>query len=654
MLWAQLALTLASLAVCCFAPGFALVRRLPWRPLEKLCGAAAASLILVYLVAWAVFCFAPGSETGAFRAAACVAAGLAIWQWRDFRKLAQSFGARQALLGYAFLLVWSLPALAMIRNFSGAGWGGDWLEHFQRSLFFLHHLPTDIEITGGYLLPARPPFMNLLGAFFLGQIADRFEIFQLVFTFLNLLAFLPCCLLLRALVKNRKSRYLPLTALFALNPMMMENSWYPWTKLLAVFFVLFALWLYLAGLRKSDSLRIVAAFICLAAGLLVHYSAGPYVIFLAGHYLFRVFLKRPNRVRELASIGISCGLLLATWFGWSLKAYGAHDTFESNTSVAASQKYQGSTAGKIAGNVVATVIPAILHNPESLSMFNQPNKWGELRDNFFVLYQTNLIFAMGLIGGPFVIWLLYRSFRNPKGRRAERNFWIAFIPFTIVIGIAVVGEPDLMGLAHLTLMPLEALGITLIAASFPWSRAAAFFLVVGCLLDFSLGIALHARVQSFENTPQRTIFEGFSIQNNRVLTGGQGPDSLGGAAWLNWFWKNRDNLHRQWIGKLGGVNQTPSVQRFAKEMLVEIGKNSRNFGGWYGRHGGHVTLLGDDLAGPSLAGLDVPSLMMLFLFLALMRAFWMESMRFAPLAAYQLPSGPPASAAKKKLSARKR
>ncbi len=638
MLWAQIALTLASLAVCSFAPGFLLVRRLPWRPLEKLCGAVALSLILVYIVAWAVFCFAQGSETGIFRAVTCAAAALAIWQWRDIRRLALSFGARQALLGYGFLLVWSVPALAMIRNFSGAGWRGDWIEHFQRSLFFLHHLPTDIDIAGGYILPARPPFMNLLAAFFMGTSADTFEIFQLVFTFLNLLAFLPCCLLLRALVRSRRARFLPLTALFALNPMMMENSWYPWTKLLAVFFVLFALWLYLAGLRKRDSLRIVAAFVSLAAGLLVHYSAGPYVIFLAGHYLFRAFLKRPNKVRELAAIGIGAGLLLATWFGWSVSAYGAHGTFESNTSVTSSQQYQGSTAGKIAGNLLNTVLPAILHDPESLTMFDQPNKWGELRDNGFVLYQTNLIFGMGLIGGPFALWMLFRAFRSPA-RLPERGFWLAFIPIVIVLGIAVVGERDLMGLAHLTLIPLEALGITLIAACFPWTRTVTLFLLAGCAIDFSLGIFLQERVQNMQNTPDRTIYSGLTIENNRVLTGAEGPDALGGAAWVNWFWKSRDELHQQWIAELGTMPQTPSVRRFADEMRTEIGKNSRNFGGWYGRHGGHITFLGDRLAGPSFAGIDGPSVLFLILFVALMRAFGRESFRFARAA---LPEPAPA------------
>ncbi len=263
-------------------------------------------------------------------------------------------------------------------------------------------------------------------------------------------------------------------------------------------------------------------------------------------------------------------------------------------------------------------------------MFDQPNKWGELRDNAFVLYQTNLIFGMGLVGGPFVLWLLYRTFRGLRGHLGERGFWLAFVPIVIFLGIAVVGEPDLMGLAHLTLIPLEALGITLLAAWFPWSRAAVAFLLVGCAIDFSFGIFLNLRVQNMENTPQRTIFSGLTVDNNRVFTGAQGPDALGNAAWLNWFWKSRDDLHRQWIRQLDGLPQTPSVRRMADQMRVFIGHNAHDFGGWYGRHGGRITFVGDHFSGPSFAGLDVSSVIFLLLFAGMMRSFWKEWMRFAP------------------------
>jgi hypothetical protein len=63
----------------------------------------------------------------------------------------------------------------------------------------------------------------------------------------------------------------------------MQNTSYRWTKLLAAFYVIPALWFYVRGWRKASAGRITAAFAFLAAGMLVHYSTGstgPYFVFL--------------------------------------------------------------------------------------------------------------------------------------------------------------------------------------------------------------------------------------------------------------------------------------------------------------------------------------------------------------------------------------
>ena len=57
---------------------------------------------------------------------------------------------RRALGGYGFLLAWTLLILTIIRVYTGAFWSGDWLEHFQRTLFFLHHFPNATPIYGDY------------------------------------------------------------------------------------------------------------------------------------------------------------------------------------------------------------------------------------------------------------------------------------------------------------------------------------------------------------------------------------------------------------------------------------------------------------------------------------------------------------------------
>ena len=136
---------------------------------------------------------------------------------------------------------------------------------------------------------------------FLGVIDDRYELFQVAFAFLNLLAFFPCLLLAPSL--SRRRRYvLPLVAVFCASPVIMENVTYTWTKALAAFYVVLGFWFYLAGLRKNDSTRITVGFLSSATALLVHYSAGPYLLFLAFHYALRCLRQRRRPWREFALI----------------------------------------------------------------------------------------------------------------------------------------------------------------------------------------------------------------------------------------------------------------------------------------------------------------------------------------------------------------
>ena len=53
------------------------------------------------------------------------------------------------------------------------------------------------------------------------------------------------------------------------------------------------------------------------------------------------------------------------------------------------------------------MVPRILRDYDGARQaFDQPNLAGFIRDNAFIVYQTNLIFGMGAVGGPLVVWLL--------------------------------------------------------------------------------------------------------------------------------------------------------------------------------------------------------------------------------------------------------
>jgi hypothetical protein len=611
MLVLELFLAMVLLVVCGFPAGFYLTRNLRWSPMEKLCGSIGASYGLLYLVFGAIYVLTPvGVEIPrmwlAFVSVASLGLGFAVR--RDFVRLLGSFRVRQAVAGFAFLLVWTLVVLAMIRNYSGADWYGDWLEHFQRSLFFLHHFPTSSPIILEYQVPARPPTMNLLAAFILGQTGDRFEVFQLIFSFLNLLMFLPCCLIMPALVGPRRTSVWPLVALFALNPVVMQNVTYTWTKAFTAFYVILALWFYLAARRKNDLLRMSVAFLAVSLGLLVHYSAAPYLLFLTLHYLLRVFPKRSRRWRELATIPLVCGLLLVTWFGWSIAVYGTHSTFGSNTSVYASPGTLTENVALMAPNIAYSIVPVVLRDRSLLDQFKNQGLLGAIRDKAFIFYQTNLIFSMGVIGGPLVLWLLYRFLNGRVLRGSERSFWVVMIPFCVIVGVASVDASGSLGEAHITLLSLEVLGLSLLASTFPLRRALLALVIAGCLIDFSFGILLHARIESVENFAQGPISPGLSGSAGKTTQPTLTPYSPSAIARNNWILKHQYAQLKEFSRSRGPVANTGQVQM--QELFRD---DEKYWHGWFFRNNGVISFLGDHIAGESGMGTTILTCLLLAL-----------------------------------------
>src|ERR1019366_8781663 len=213
----------------------------------------------------------------------------------------------------------------------------------------------------------------------------------------------------------------------------------------------------------------------------------------------------------------------------------------------AAKQVQASNLAKIAGNVFDSIVPRISYDPVQVHLFDQPYTPAVVRDNVFLLYQTNLILSMGLVGGPLVVWFVIAAFRSGKGLGGERNFWLMLIGFSLLIGLAVVGERDYFGVAHLTLVPLELLGITLLAARFFSRRLIAYLIVAGCAIDFSLGIFFHARIQHLENTPAHTYFTGLGFGKGQFFIGVAGPDSMTAAAWRNWMDKHYVAINQKWL-----------------------------------------------------------------------------------------------------------
>ena len=601
MLVLEVLLAVFFLIACSFAPGFFFVRRLRWTAMEKLCASVGASLILCYLSFVAVYLVSQEGRDVSRPVLCCFSAcslAFCVFARRDIARLLHSFRVRQTLQAFCFLLLWTFLVLLMIRNYSGTNWLGDWLEHFQRTLFFVHHFPKSSPIVFGYELSARPPAMNELAAFFLGQLTDRFEIFQVIFGFLNLLIFLPCCLIMPALAGKRKTFLLPLALLFAANPAVMQQVTYTWTKALTAFFVVLSFGFYLAGMRKNDHGRILAGFVFVSFGMLVHYSAGPYLVFLTIHYFWRVLWQRParQRLRETATILIFCGALWATWFGWSIAVYGMRTTFASNTTVTANRQLKGQFLTKTASNLADSVVPAILRFDPLTQGLSPQGFLPALRDRAFALYQPNLIFGMGIFGGPIIVWLAYRGLLGANRRTEEWRFWCVAIPVSVALGIASTGERDPRGVAHLTLFSLQAIGLSLLASTFPWRRRVLWLILAGCAIDFAAGILLHAYVQNLENDEQKTVYAALNSTGGKPNDAPVTPDSVGGLAWDNWYLKHQYTLNAQ---ALASLDRAPTAGASVGRGQIErsLAEDESYWHGWYARNGGSVKLLGDHFWG---------------------------------------------------------
>ncbi|MGA3066945.1 MAG: hypothetical protein ABSF29_08875 [Tepidisphaeraceae bacterium] len=506
MIAAQFIFELLILGVSGLGSGLMLLRRCRCNPVEKLCGVIAISWTVVYLATTGIYlAHLPIGWHFAVSGGSLV---LLVLSFGELKKLWRSRQVRQTIYGFGILLLWNVMLLGLIRHYSGGTWAGDWYEHYERTLFFVQYLPMDTKFTEVYDLPARPPMMNMLCAHVLAQAGSRFDLFQIASAFFNLLIYFPCVLLTAALARRGRRQLPLLVALFAVSPLLAENVTYTWTKLFPGFYILLGTWLYLRGYQKRDSFRLVAAFASLCVGMLIHYSAGPYLLFFALHYAC-IWRGRKNRAVEPVAIGAVCAAILASWLAWSFWFYGWNTTVFSNTTVTGSEALTpGENLQKIGINIVGTLLPHPLH--VSAAEFDkdlyQPNPMGHMRDYWFVFYQPTVPEGIGIVGGLLVVYLIYRNLFRRKSEslpKGERIFWLTFIAFCTLVGIAAHGETWNTGVGHICLLPMSMLGVAFLAANFPtlpkWLRAIAGLSFV---FDFCFGVFLHIRMENLFFKPQ--------------------------------------------------------------------------------------------------------------------------------------------------------
>jgi hypothetical protein len=474
------------------------IERFGFRPAESIVAGAALSLIGAWAIAWTIFI--TGAPVWAYVLLPVLAlTGLAFTLARVRRvvRLVKDPDARDLLAGQLMVTGWCVGWLSFVRAHSGGAWTGDSFEHWQRAHFFLREWPSGRLFIDLFQLPARPPLANVLTAAFLQVTRVDYAHYQVITTVLCSLAYLPVGLLAGRFGGRPATRYA--VVVLMLNPLFLQNATYPWTKLLAVFFILTGLYFFLR-VRDDDASSGRAAVVCalsLGGAVVTHYSAGPYVAVLAAAWLAMGWQQawRPSYLRMTGAAILAGACVLAPWFVWSVAEYGWDATFLSNSSVTTLDKWQGNHLVKIVLNLRDTLVPPQVRG-FSGTLFRQSSPWGRLRDQCFLLYQLNLPVALGCVGWIAVVREAAREGMTAAFR--DRMFWTLALAGFVIGSIAVYGDREHYGITHICLQSVVLLGLAFLASR--WDRLGRGWkcaLIAGWSVDFALGIALQFAVEDF-------------------------------------------------------------------------------------------------------------------------------------------------------------
>jgi hypothetical protein len=534
-------------------PGSMLVRRVELDDDERWTVTIGLSLIIIYLLAFAGYLVDAPAQLALVIMAACAAC---CWAGRRSLQvmLSSKIGAAQAI-GLGLVVVHGLLLDASIRNYNGLLWAGDWYEHYERAMFFI--LRPDARqarfltyLPQPYLLPARPPMMNILAAEALSVGPPAFSSFQAVSTVLSSWACVPAVALAGRLARALALR--PTNATYAaaagliVLPACAQNITFPWTKMLTAFFVLAAILMLFREKVAVSWMRLVLAGLFLGAALSVHYSAAVFALPIGIAVTLRAARSGRGAVAA-AALAVPAALVLLPWLGYSLAVFGAGSTFGSNTTVTDAAGLGPVENGlKILLNIRDTVIPHFLRASPPLmkDLMQQGNHAARIRDWWFAPLQVNFPMAIGTISQLIVVAAIASYRRWPVAVRHLMGPWIPVLGVAGVLGVAVHGARDTLGLAHICLQPLILFAAAAAAVALPrlpvWVRMAA---ILGLGWDYVLGVILHFRL------------EALLIKVMPIVTANGASDfgnafKVGGAATMNAYLK--ESAHLTFMGDGSG------------------------------------------------------------------------------------------------------
>ena len=123
------------------------VARLPnWEPALRLSTGLACSLLICALAMFGVY--AANLPRELLWALPAVAVSSLVFHRRTIHAFSRDPELRIALLTWLAVAAGGLLAQALVISYSGGGWAVDWVEHYDRALFFVKGWPTDTLFLG--------------------------------------------------------------------------------------------------------------------------------------------------------------------------------------------------------------------------------------------------------------------------------------------------------------------------------------------------------------------------------------------------------------------------------------------------------------------------------------------------------------------------
>jgi hypothetical protein len=391
--------------------------------------------------------------------------------------------AWDGLLAWAALAAWILALQSRVVVYGLPDCGGDWYEHYERTVFFLQGLPVDTRFLGFWTLAARGPLFNAAAAFSMNLLPTvDFWGYQVIAGTLNTFVVIPAALLLRDLAGIRQGKALLFsTVLFALAPAYTLEAISTITKMLTTALILGAIHLYVRGLTDKCRWLVGLSLLAWAAAILSHFMALLYAVFFGAHWVYTVVRERWDW-RSVAWPLVTASLLGGFWFAFLFHHFGFKGTLTANTTLGqayARQFFDDEPPPRAlvsARNLLTTLVPCWVREAlpgESPPLKCPPVLEGALRAGepfsdlalspamnwkYFLVFRLYVLpGALGLGGCILLVAWIFRTLRGPprgsKNGRPGRLFWLLFFLIGVPLNVAAKTEPSPYGVLLLNLQP---------------------------------------------------------------------------------------------------------------------------------------------------------------------------------------------------------